>query len=58
VLTAERRRRGTGGSGAHGDADLGVLVIGEVRNDVHLKVVEAMAKRRLQNLPAAVSEGG
>jgi hypothetical protein len=54
----ERRRRGTGGSGAHGDADLGVLVVSEVRDNVQLEVAEAMAKRRHRKLPVAVSGGG
>jgi hypothetical protein len=39
------------------DIDPGVLVHYEVRNDVQLEVVEAMAKRRLQNLPAVVTGG-
>jgi hypothetical protein len=42
----EHRRRGIVGSGAHGDADLWVLVDDELRNNVQLEVAEAMAKRR------------
>jgi hypothetical protein len=57
-LTVKRRQRGTGGSGDHGDADLGVLVVSEVRDCVQLEVAEALAKRRRRKLPAAVSGGG
>jgi hypothetical protein len=56
-VTAERRRRGTGGSRSHSDLDLGVLFDGEAQNDVQLEVVEAMAKQCLQNRPAAMMGG-